>query len=42
MTVYVIPSFEEADFAGAADSVFTSLADSRLLEAIGLSEVNQP
>ena len=42
MTVYVVPSFEEADFAGAADSVFTSLADSRLLEAIGLSEVNQP
>jgi HAD superfamily hydrolase (TIGR01509 family) len=36
MTVYVIPSFEDADFAGAEDRVFSSLADPELLAAIGL------
>jgi len=36
MTVYVIPSFEDADFAGAEDRVFSSLADPELLATIGL------
>ena len=36
MTVYVIPSFEDADFAGAEDQIFSSLADPLLLAAIGL------
>ncbi len=36
MTVYVIPSFDEANFAGAADQTFSSLADPQLLAAIGL------
>jgi hypothetical protein len=36
MTVYVIPSFDDADFAGAEDQVFSSLGDPALLAAIGL------
>ena len=37
MTVYVIPSFDDADFAGAEDQSFSSLADPLLLAALGLT-----
>ena len=39
MTVYVIPSFADADFAGAEDQVFSSLGDPALLAAIGLASI---
>jgi HAD superfamily hydrolase (TIGR01509 family) len=39
MTVYVIPSFADADFAGAEDQVFSSLGDPALLAAIGLATI---
>ena len=39
MTVYVIPSFDDADFAGAEDQIFSSLADPELLAAIGLATI---
>jgi len=38
MTVYVIPSFEAADFGDSADQLFSSLADPGLWAAIGLEQ----
>ncbi len=42
MTVYVVPSFDQMDFAGAADRSFESLAAAELWTAIGLSGGDQP
>ena len=38
MTVYVIPSFDDADFGDSANQLFGSLADPALWAAIGIQQ----